>query len=286
MEQEKMLHCENCHAIIPMDSAKCPYCGALNVFGGEKQYMERLFDLKEDVEELKDIPVKTYKREFGKNSRMIKRTLIICGIAACLVFGVFFIINKFSYEEIPVAERKEQLLWEKENFPKLDELYAGGDYDGILEYEEKNCKDGYYSIYNWEHADFISIYRWYVFFMDSAMSAQANGYDDDSVHQCIMDAMCMLQKRDYAVYDTGEQKLIEEYQAAVRETLNSQFSMREEDFNALYEECCKEDEYGVYFDYQLADKKVKEYVKHHMKDGKVVGYDEMSYMWHEFADRR
>lgn len=270
MEHKEMLHCENCHAVIPIDSAKCPYCGALNAFGGEKQYMERLFDLKEDVEELKDVPIETYKRELGKNSRLIRRTLIICGIAAVLVFGAVFVINKFEYAEIPAAERKEQMLWEKENFPILDELYADGDYDGILEFEAKNCEDGYYSIYNWEHSDFISIYRWYIFCKDSAVAAELNEYDDESVHRFIMDAMCMLQNREYVVYDAEEQELIAEYQDAVREILRSQFAMQDEDFDALYEKCCKEDEYGVYFDYNLADKKVKDYVKHNMKNGKVV----------------
>ncbi len=66
MKDKKMLHCENCHAIIPIDSATCPYCGALNAVGGEKQYMEQLFDLKEDVKELKDIPLQTYRQEFKK----------------------------------------------------------------------------------------------------------------------------------------------------------------------------------------------------------------------------
>lgn len=44
-----MLYCENCHAPIPEESAKCPYCGAFNAPGGERQYMEQLYGLKEDA---------------------------------------------------------------------------------------------------------------------------------------------------------------------------------------------------------------------------------------------
>lgn len=270
MKDKKILHCENCHATIPVDSAKCPYCGALNAVGGEKQYMEHLFDLKEDVEELKDIPLQTYKQELKKSSRIIKRTLIVCAIAALLLIGLFFITNRFSYAEAPIAERKEQLLWEKENFPKLDALYMEEDYDGILEFENTNCADGYYSIYNWEHYNFISLYRWYLFCEESAVLAQRNNYDDDSVQRCILDAMYVLQEKDYVEYDEKDQALVDSYRETVREMLRSQFDMQDEDFATLYAQCCKEDKYGTYFNYKLAEKKVKAYVKNNMENGKVV----------------
>lgn len=265
-----MLHCENCHAMIPADSPKCPYCGALNAVGGEKQYMEQLFDLKEDVEDLKDIPIKTYKQELRRNSRIIKRTLFICCILALLAVGLFFITDKFRYAEMPVAERKEQLLWEKENFPKLDALYADGDYDGILEFENTYCADGYYSLYSWEHYGFISLYKWYLFFEESAAQAQKKNYDNESVERCILDAMFVLQEKDYVEYDDEDQVLVDHYKEAVREMLRSHFDMQDEDFAALYAQCCKEDEYGSYFNYKLAEKKVKDYVKNNMENGKVV----------------
>lgn len=270
MEHNKMLHCENCHALIRADDAQCPYCGALNASGGEKKYMDTLFDLKEDVEELQDVPVNEYKKEFGKSGRIIKRTLIICSVAALLVFGIFLGVDKLRYREVSVAEQKEQMLWEKENFPKLDALYAEEDYDGILEFERTNCEDGYYSIYNWAHYDFISIYRWYVFCQESAALAREMNYDDKSVQQFLMDALCMLQEKSYVEYDVKEQELVEKYQGEVRKILSSQFDIQDKDFAALYAQCCKEDEYGTYFNYKLAEKKVKAYVKNNMENGKVV----------------
>ncbi|MCM1251613.1 MAG: zinc ribbon domain-containing protein [Clostridium sp.] len=269
-EQIKMLYCENCHAVIPADSAKCPYCGALNVSGGEKQYMEKLFTLREDVEELKDVPIDAYKKEFGKSGKVIRRTLVVCCVAAILVFGAVFIFRKIQDATVPMAGTKEQMLWEKENFPKMNEMYAAGDYEGIVEFEAQNCKNGYYSTYSWEHSDFMTIYNWYTYCAYSAEQAKAKGYDDDSVQQFIMDALCMLQTREYVVYDEKEQEMVDEYQDVVREMLSSQLDMQPEDFDALYQECCKEDEYGVYFDYSLAEKKVKSYVNQNMKNGKVV----------------
>ena len=270
MKDKKMLHCENCHATISADSAKCPYCGALNAVGGEKQYMEHLFDLKENVEELKGVPLQTYRQELKKNSRIIKRTLFICSIVALLAVGLFFITDNLRYTNMPVAEQREQLLWEKENFPKLDALYADEDYDSILEFENTNCADGYYSIYNWEHYGFISLYRWYLFCEESAVLAEERNYDDDSVERCILDAMYVLQEKYYVEYDDKDRKLVDDCKAEVREMLRSQFDIQDEDFAALYEQCCEEDEYGTYFNYKLAEKKVKAYVKNNMENGKVV----------------
>ena len=270
MEDKKMLYCENCHALIPIDSAKCPYCGALNAAGGEKQYMEQLFDLKEDVNELKDVPLQRYRQELKRSGRIIKRTLVICGIAAVLVFGVSLGVKKLWYGEMPMAERKELLLWEKENFPKLDALYEEGDYDSILEFENTNCAEGYYSIYNWEHYGFISLYRWYLACEESAALARERNYDDDSIQRCILDAMFVLQEKDYVKYDDQDQALVDYYKEAVREMLRSQFDMQDEDFAALYAQCCKEDEYGTYLNYKLAQKQVTAYVKNNMENGKVV----------------
>lgn len=77
MGREKMIYCENCHAPMEEDSAKCPYCGALNVLGGEKKYMGQLYDIKKGVEELSAVPVQEYRREIGKSGRVIRRTLLV-----------------------------------------------------------------------------------------------------------------------------------------------------------------------------------------------------------------
>lgn len=43
------------------------------------------------------------------------------------------------------------------------------------------------------------------------------------------------------------------------------FGISQEEIDRLYEACCVEDEYGSYFDYQTAKKKVKDFVKKHIK---------------------
>lgn len=129
-----MLYCENCHAPIPEESAKCPYCGAFNASGGERQYMEQLYDLKEDVEEISEVPKQAYRREMGKIGRILFRTFLVFAGLAAFCGAVAYLFHKSMDYEVSPEEMKAQAAWEREVFPKLDALYEVGDYEGVLDY--------------------------------------------------------------------------------------------------------------------------------------------------------
>lgn len=264
MEQDKILYCENCSAPIPADAAKCPYCGALNAAGGEKKYMENLYGLKEDVEELKTAPVKAYKAEVRKTGRIIKRTLFAVVIAAFCIWGLKLWLDKPFNEKASVEDVKAQLEWERENYPKLDELYEAKDYDGILEFEDKVIEEGSYSIYGWEHYDFINEYRRYMSFKEDALIIESGNYDIDNVYWCIVDTMFFKQDKSYAGYTDEELQYIETYRDETIGFLISELGMSEEEIEGLYDECCGKDKYGLYFNYELAQKKIKAYIKNNM----------------------
>lgn len=261
MEQSKMLHCENCGALISADAAKCPYCGALNLPGGEKQYMDNLFELKEDVKELRFVPLEEYKKELGRTGRLFKRALAIFIVIAVLGGALYLWVEKTPLYETDSADVKEQMFWEKENYPKLDAMYEEGDYDGILEFEAADCADGYYSITGWEHYDFIDVYRWYAACRERAAEFEAGEYDEDNVYWFIMDALFLMREKSYESYDTDEQELIEGYKQEIIELLDTKLGMGEEETEKLYADCCSEDKYGAYLDYELAKKRIKAYIK-------------------------
>lgn len=260
-----MLYCENCHAPIPEESAKCPYCGAFNASGGERQYMEQLYDLKEDVEELSEVPEMEYRREMGKIGRMLFRTFLVFAGLAAVCAGVAFLYQKSIDYEITPEEMREQAEWEREVFPKLDALYAAGDYDGVMECVFENQAESYYSIDNWKHADFINVYTWYQTCTEGLDKADSEGYDAEKAGECILDVLFLIQERKYDSYTEDEESLIEAYQEEVKRKVGTVFGVQEEALTLLYEECRVEDEYGVYFDYQTAKKKVKNFVKKQIK---------------------
>lgn len=256
-----MLYCENCHAPIPEESAKCPYCGAFNASGGERQYMEQLYDLKEDVEELSEMPEMEYRREMGKIGRMLFRTFLVFAGLAAVCAGVAFLYQKSIDYEITPEEMREQAEWEREVFPKLDALYEAGDYEGVCEYIYAHDENGRRSLSNWEHDDFLGRYMQYQSSKESLARIAAGDYDKDDEISCIIDALFLMQERDYERYTEAEEAQIAAYQREVKEGLYAAFDMTEEELSALYEACCVEDDYGVYLHYDTARKKVGQFVK-------------------------
>lgn len=47
----KQVICNSCRAQFDNDEPKCPYYGTMNYDGAEKEYLEKLEDVREDMEE-------------------------------------------------------------------------------------------------------------------------------------------------------------------------------------------------------------------------------------------
>ena len=62
-----MIKCQNCGADIEELVPRCPYCGAMNEPGAEHKYMQDLYKLKDDLEDLGEMPQEEISDEV-KNS--------------------------------------------------------------------------------------------------------------------------------------------------------------------------------------------------------------------------
>lgn len=256
-----MLYCENCHAPIPEESAKCPYCGAFNALGGERQYMEQLYDLKEDVEEISEVPEQEYRREMGKIGRILFRTvLVFAGLAAVCGIGVYLFQRSTDYE-ISAEEVRVQAEWEREVFPELNALYEKGDYQGVLDYVYARDEEGRRSLANWEHSDFLDRYMQYQACRDSLARIASGEYDEAEEVSCIIDALFLMQEREYDSYTEAEEAQLADYRREVKDLLDAKLGIAEAEINLLYGACCVEDDYGVYLHYDTARKKVRQFVR-------------------------
>ena len=161
---DKMI-CPNCGAAIAENEPKCPFCGYINIPGAEEKFMR---DLEKTEEQLSQIPQeqkKYYKKSIKKNSKIIFVTVAIVILIALILLGLYFVQEAFwSYNYD--YDAKAEMLWQRENYPLLNEMYEAGDYAGILEFEEEmyeeNEQNGtHHSLYEWEHSDFITAYSRY-----------------------------------------------------------------------------------------------------------------------------
>ena len=118
----KQVICSSCGAKFRQSLPKCPYCDTLNYKGAEAEYMGRLQNLRGEVEKLGDVPEQETRKEMQKQKRHVKAILLILFLVAAVVAGIVGLKKLLSRDDFE-ADSQEEVLWQKEMFPLLDELY-------------------------------------------------------------------------------------------------------------------------------------------------------------------
>lgn len=154
--------CKSCGAIFENTLPMCPYCKSTNVVGSEIEYMNKLENIKENVEVLQDVHVEEGKKELKKQSKKVALIImmpIIIIVCLFLLYNLFDFISNNSYDSKnnkSEKEKIEELLWEQETFPKLNELYEKEEYSEIVNLVRKYEEEGL-PIEEWEHYEFASV---------------------------------------------------------------------------------------------------------------------------------
>ena len=150
--------CSNCGADISSKDIKCPYCGAMQYEAAEKKYMNDLYKINSDMDNL-DKNVRRYV--WHSIAKSIGYVLI--GTAIVLMLGTLIGRNDYMRYNNSKKEREDihkAMEWYDENSARLDELYTLHRYseakDIISNYEGNSSL-----LRNWEHYNFIEIYDWY-----------------------------------------------------------------------------------------------------------------------------
>lgn len=150
--------CPNCGGDFADWAPKCPYCGNMNYRGAERQYMERLETLRQDLEGLPEESKAHYRKGIGASLKKMLRPLaaLALSVAALVALGVIW----EGHQEKAYEERSiRQHAWERENFPRLDQWYEAGEYDQILDFDSQLWEeDSEFTLYTWEHYTFVSEY--------------------------------------------------------------------------------------------------------------------------------
>lgn len=155
MENRKKMICSSCGAEYEDSLAKCPYCDTINYKGAEKEYLNKLEDVREDMGELAYVPESTVKAELKKQGHLVRKIVIIVIIVIGLLFSVPYVLEFLADAGGP--PEKEQFLWQTENYPKFDALYEAGEYDELVKVLNEELL-GEYSIWDYEHRAFAFVY--------------------------------------------------------------------------------------------------------------------------------
>ena len=142
----KKIICSSCGAEFDDTLSKCPYCGSLNYKGAEAEYLGKLEGMRQDMQQLEQVPETELKKKIRKKKKFVFKILIIIAVLAAVLAAIVF---RARY--IEPRDAKEDYQWEKENFPILDHLYQEQDFEGLTEfYEQAIVEDRL--IDRWEHS--------------------------------------------------------------------------------------------------------------------------------------
>lgn len=190
-----MTTCKECGANFDEHLSACPFCGAPNYSGSKKRF------------------------------RIIMTTLCCLFLAAGLFTGIFFMIRSASFKSESYELSKAQMLWRNQYMDGLDEMYADGDYDGIIAFLNEHADDAGFFPYGWEHLDFIELYASYIAYKDEASMWGDRNYYVSEFATCLYSAASVdyAAEQDFFTYTEEEQELIASYQEETarfyRETL-------------------------------------------------------------------
>ena len=257
-----MITCRECGAPIEELAERCPYCGAINELGAEHKYMQDMYSLKDDLKDVGNIPSEEIKAEVKSNVHFTGKAVAVL-LALVLILAAVFLFLRYSGDIIysvynkmtdtRMADTREQMQWERENFPKLDAWYEEGDYDSILTFfNEIDAATGgiSYSYTNWEHWNIIPFY--------------------DAYQEC-MELKKYIQQ--------GEETYLYEYQAALYDALTMNYDKEwfhqvDDKDESLVDGWIEETMRFVKDTYQMGDSEIKDLEhqaeKDHFLDYKVI----------------
>ena len=165
-----MIKCQNCGADIEELVPRCPYCGAMNEAGAEHKYMQDLYKLKDDLEDLGDMPQEEISDEVKIHAKFTGKAFGVIVLIVLLLVGIFLFLQ-FSGDLIwkahevithtRSADAREQMQWERKYFPQLDTWYEEENYEAIQNFfnETDEAADGIqYNYSNWEHWGLMAFY--------------------------------------------------------------------------------------------------------------------------------
>lgn len=247
------IKCSNCGGEFEHTLPKCPYCNVIYEPGAEREYMEDLGELKEDLSELSEVPENTYKREISKNIKKILIILLVVLAIVLAVWGIKTTFEKWMLQGSSKVDTREQILWEKENFPQFEEWYAEGNYEAIMKVEEQAVEEGY-SIWNWEHSFFISAYRGYLMCMERReILTDKEKANEGTAKYMLGEVMYLLFFVDELLYTEEDWEIIQSWRPELEEILYEDMKFTEEEVQELYKKINND---GV-IDYKECDKYAK-----------------------------
>ncbi|MBQ8188292.1 MAG: hypothetical protein IJZ44_00735 [Lachnospiraceae bacterium] len=228
-----MITCKECGGKFEEKEAACPYCGALNYAGAEEQYMHNLESMRSDMANMGDDSKEAYATSAKKSSIVIITTFSVLLLIAGIIVAIFLICQTIMTASEDEDLVKSQMLWREQYLDDLDTMYEAGQYDEIVTFMDKHAEDEGYSIYSWEHCDFIQVYRSYAMF--HANAHQWDSFDLTMKKWTLYDAVsieCYL-STDIYMFTEEERVMIEGWCEEIKAFYHDELGLSDEEISEM-----------------------------------------------------
>ena len=221
----KKIICSSCGAEFDDTLPKCPYCGSLNYKGAEAEYLEKLEGMRQDMQQLEQVPEKELKKKLKKKQKFVIKLLILLAALAAILAVIVFRVRY-----IEPRDARADYLWEKENFPILDRLYQEKDLEALMDFYEQAVEENR-TIDRWEHS---GIFRWLMSCRDAReyLALEQSGETLNEYQQALLlDDYWMMRGLDYSevILTEKDREYIRPYVEAALRGLEYSRGMSEED---------------------------------------------------------
>lgn len=259
----EMYKCSNCGAEYDKEKTECPYCGYINEEGAEKEYMDRLYDVRDNLDVVDEAAAADYGKGYGRVLKIVGLTLLVLALVAGIIYTSRIMMNKRNEEEglKKSQDMLEQMTWKKENFKIFDGLYEDGKYEELCEALVDSIDQGH-EVYDWEHYDFAMVYNYYLSTVASLNRVDEKGWNEyeagDTLYHCCLFYYDDIFKSSFYYKLSDEDmeilKPVYEYMGTV---LHERMGFSDEEMNELKDSLLNE--YG-YPEYKKCEKVAKEYI--------------------------
>ena len=213
--------CKNCGAQFDDNLAKCPYCNTFHYAGARKEYMGKLEDMKEDLNDLHQVVPDLYQEQFRSHTKQARKTIFrIFVVLVTLV--VLLLVSHLILNRAGSRDEKKTLLFMKEAYPIADQYYNDGDYDGLLDFYHTSITENESAdFYNWDHYSFLICYENKMIFQEAANNFQSREFSAFDIHELFY---CYLSNhyylKNYSMDETDHQ-LISSFEKEMESVIGS-----------------------------------------------------------------
>lgn len=163
-----MKRCEYCGAKIHKNVSKCPYCEHFNYEGAEKEYMDKMENIHNNLKNVKNEVENVYEEQLEinikKETRKERKDILkVFLIITFFLIGFCSLCGLTVESDVNSRKTKDEQLYKEDDarkqkyYPSLNKLLKEKDYDNLYKYyKEHEKEDGFYmAILDHKHFDFL-----------------------------------------------------------------------------------------------------------------------------------